>query len=423
MQQRRRSAFVRGVTAAVVLAFVSAAAGQSGGPGGPKWFRGNTHTHTWWSDGDSPPETVVKWYREHGYDFLVLSDHNILSEGEKWVDAGDKRAEAAKRYEEAFGPDGIVKRERAGKTEYRLATLAELRRRFEKPGVFLMIPGEEISDKWEKAPVHLGGVNLKELVPPQGGGSVLEVMQRNVDAVLAQEQKTGWPMLVHINHPNFGWGITAEELAQVRGEQFFEVYNGHPGVRNYGDETHASVERMWDIVLTQRLAELKMPVMYGLATDDAHSFTKMGTGSNPGRGWVRVRAKSLSPDEIVKAMKRGDFYATTGVVLNDVRYEKGVLRVEVEPRSGVAYKIQFIGTKKDYDRTVKPAGKGPLERLTRVYSSDLGKVLFEQAGPCGEYKLAGDELYVRAKVVSTAKHPNPYAEGDVEVAWVQPVRP
>jgi len=68
-------------------------------------------------------------------------------------------------------------------------------------------------------------------------------MQKNVDAVLAQEKKTGQPMFPHINHPNFGWGITAEELAQVRGERFFEVYNGHPGVRNYGDEAHASVER------------------------------------------------------------------------------------------------------------------------------------------------------------------------------------
>ena len=22
------------------------------------WWKGNTHTHTWWSDGDSPPESV-----------------------------------------------------------------------------------------------------------------------------------------------------------------------------------------------------------------------------------------------------------------------------------------------------------------------------------------------------------------------------
>ena len=50
-----------------------------------KWFKGNLHTHTWWSDGDSPPETVTAWYREHGYQFLVLSDHNGLSEGTKWI--------------------------------------------------------------------------------------------------------------------------------------------------------------------------------------------------------------------------------------------------------------------------------------------------------------------------------------------------
>ena len=47
-----------------------------------QWFKGNTHTHTLWSDGDAAPEVAAAWYRDHGYDFLVLSDHNILSEGE-----------------------------------------------------------------------------------------------------------------------------------------------------------------------------------------------------------------------------------------------------------------------------------------------------------------------------------------------------
>ena len=40
------------------------------------WFKGNIHTHTTKSDGDADPEVVVKWFMEHGYDFLVLSDHN-----------------------------------------------------------------------------------------------------------------------------------------------------------------------------------------------------------------------------------------------------------------------------------------------------------------------------------------------------------
>ena len=43
-----------------------------------RWFKGNTHTHTTESDGDSPPEDVTRWYRERGYNFLVLSDHNVL---------------------------------------------------------------------------------------------------------------------------------------------------------------------------------------------------------------------------------------------------------------------------------------------------------------------------------------------------------
>ena len=44
-----------------------------------RWFKGNTHTHTLNSDGDSTPDDVVRWYREHGYDFLVLTDHNFLT--------------------------------------------------------------------------------------------------------------------------------------------------------------------------------------------------------------------------------------------------------------------------------------------------------------------------------------------------------
>ena len=44
-----------------------------------RWFKGNTHTHTVNSDGDSTPEEVVRWYREHGYNFLVLTDHNYLT--------------------------------------------------------------------------------------------------------------------------------------------------------------------------------------------------------------------------------------------------------------------------------------------------------------------------------------------------------
>jgi hypothetical protein len=139
--------------------------------------------------------------------------------------------------------------------------------------------------------VHVNATNLRHLIEPQGGTSVGDVMQRNVDAVLEQREATGQPMFPHINLPNFGWAVKVEDLIALRGEKFFEIYNGHPAVRNEGDDAHPSTERMWDILLAERLVKGEV-VMYGLAVDDSHEYHEFGSGRvNPGRGWVMVRAK------------------------------------------------------------------------------------------------------------------------------------
>ena len=51
----------------------------------PKYWRGNLHTHSLWSDGNDFPEMICQWYSDTGYHFLALPDHNILSEGERWM--------------------------------------------------------------------------------------------------------------------------------------------------------------------------------------------------------------------------------------------------------------------------------------------------------------------------------------------------
>ncbi len=43
-------------------------------------------------------------------------------------------------------------------------------------------------------------------------------------------------------------------------------------------------------------------------------------------------------------MEAGDFYATTGVVLADVRRAGRELAVEIQSDPGATYRIQFIGT-------------------------------------------------------------------------------
>lgn len=393
------------------------------------WWKGNLHTHSLWSDGDNYPEMIADWYKQRGYHFLALSDHNVIQDGERWIDPAKARegASALKKYRDRFGSSWVEQRVQGGVRQVRLKPLQEYRSLLEEPNRFLMIESEEITDRFQSKPIHMNATNLRELIKPQGGNSVTEVIQNNVNAVLEQRKRTGRPMFAHLNHPNFGWAVTAEDMLPVRGERFFEVYNGHPAVFNYGDATRPGMERLWDILLAHRLSSTG-EILYGIAVDDSHHYHQEDVKlSNPGRGWVMVRAASLTPERIVRAMEAGDFYASTGVRLRDIRREKDELSIRIEAEEGVTYTTRFIGTRKGYDTRSEPveakdaAGKPVV--ATRRYSSDIGQVLAEVSGASPSYRFRGDELYVRATITSSKKQVNPYQQEDPERAWVQPVVP
>lgn len=405
-----------------------------------RWWKGNLHTHSLWSDGDHYPEMVADWYKSHGYHFLSLTDHNRLSEGTYWKEvdkaaAGEKALEACRK---RFGKDHVEARTQSGKLVIRLKTLEEIRPMFDEPGRFCLIQGEEITDTYGKkpakaatvpvkeTPVHVNGINLKQRIRPQNGKSIVDTIKRNVLAVERQAEKVGRPMLAILNHPNWKQSLTAEDILAVPCVGFFELYNGGTDVRNFGDAQQAGTERVWDIVLTKRVADGAGPLLYGVGADDTHQVAVMDSNEAiPGRAWVMVRSETLSPDAIVAAMKAGDFYTSTGVVLKDVRFDGKTLRIVIEPQDGVSYTTQFIGSKRGCDLNSTPvtdeAGK-PL-RATRRYSRDIGRVLAEVKGASPSYSLAGDELYVRAKVVSSKPHPYPHAKGETEAAWTQPFVP
>ena len=298
-----------------------------------RWYKGNTHTHTLNSDGDSTPDEVVRWYREHGYRFLVLTDHNFLTP-----------------------VDGLNALYRADEQ-------------------FVVIKGEEVTERFDNKSLHINGLDVSQLVPPQGGTSVVDVLQRNVDAI---RRAKGIP---HINHPNFGWSITQDELRQVRSNRLFEVYNGHPTVNNLGGGGTPGLEDVWDGILSAGV------LLYGIAVDDAHMFKQPGNPDvpGPGRGWVVVRAPRLETRALLESLERGDFYASTGVELTELDVSAERMRIVVRPAASSRYRVQFIG-------------KG-------------GKVLHESLEATASYTFTGAEGYVRARVI----------ESNGRMAWVQPV--
>lgn len=323
-----------------------------------RWYRGNTHTHTTNSDGNMPPADVVRWYREHDYDFVVITDHEFIT------DVAPLNAE--------FGADGS----------------------------FLVLPGEEITqqvtdsthpDKRRQA--HVVAIGLTTVIMPFGdrrivtGMSIAETYARHLAAVKAAGA------VPQVNHPNFRWSVRPDDMSALPDSTLFEVWNGHPRINNLGGaddsgKEQLSTEALWDTLLTRGR------LLFGVASDDSHAFKPANLqdveATRPGLAWVMVRADTLTPAAIMTALRRGDFYSTTGIRLAEYRADAR----EIVLRFGA------------------PTGPGDDRRYRTRFIGRGGRVLAEVGGPVARYAIRGDEGYVRASVT----------DSNGRRLWTQPMR-
>jgi hypothetical protein len=332
------------------------------------WFRGNTHTHTLNSDGNASPDVVVRWYREHGYQFVVITDHDFLTD------------------------------------------TAPLQALFGAEGRFLVIPGEELTQTtMDGDPARSGGrrsghvtaINVSRLVLPVGedqgivgrvapkGTTLAQTFAENI----ARIREAGG--IAQINHPNFLWSVGVEDMADLPDGTLFELWNGHPLINNLGgtdDRGHTSLstEALWDALLTRGRR------IWGVASDDSHDYYDLQNPDSPGpgRGWIFVRAERLTPGDIVGALQRGDFYASTGVTLED--YVASEREIAIVILAGARFGNRVIPTSSRY--------------LTRFIGKG-GRVLAEVPGVRPRYTIRGDEGYVRAVII----------DSNGRKAWTQPV--
>jgi len=148
------------------------------------WYKGNTHCHTIMSDGKNTPADVIAAYHAHGYNFLAITDHNLLLKTDTVKKPSPMRKD------------------------------------------FLLIPGEEASDR---VAVHTTAFGISKYVPistdtrisnntasntnERNSGvkgkhvlTVTEMIQLHVDGTLLAG---GIPF---INHPNFSKGIQVSDM-------------------------------------------------------------------------------------------------------------------------------------------------------------------------------------------------------------------
>jgi hypothetical protein len=314
------------------------------------YLKGQLHVHSSNSgDSETPPDQVARWYRAHGFDFIVFTDHNRITT------LGDT--------------DGL-----------------------------LVFPGVELTQNLETceppppAPglgclLHVNALFVTETsspairwTPPPGVPRRLDLYANALD----ETQRLGG--LAQLDHPNFHWGADAVLVAELvhRGLALFEVANQSSDVANEGDADHPSTEALWDSVLTAG------GILYGVATDDAHHYDDADavrargvTPDTGDHGWVMVHA-TRDHSAIRDAVMRGDFYSSTGVVLD--RIERTTDALVIAGADG-EYDFAFIGLG--------------------------GRVLARSHGRAATFPLGSARGgYVRATVTD--------ARG--RRAWVQPIR-
>ncbi len=281
------------------------------------WLKGSTHVHAKPS-GDSvePIDKVVAWYETRGYDFIVLSDHNKVSE--------------------VAGADGV-----AGSTPGQVAV------RVPEKGL-IVIAGVELThnpsgcvpagDASGKCRIHVNALGVTQR--PDGKIEWAErKSKQRIDmyqAALTTTERLGGAF-AQINHPNYYFGTTPELLVELakRGARLVEIANVQFTKWNAGDSTWLSTEALWDAALAQGAR------LWGVASDDAHDYPGPDGKYPPGGGWVVVRSKR-EPRAILEALAAGRFYASTGVELSRAEVDGEQLVVEVPLAGGRQHTITFI---------------------------------------------------------------------------------
>ena len=318
----------------------------------PGFLKGQLHLHSNRSgDSDTPPDDVANWYRGRGYDFIVFTDHNRITDTE----------------------------DRGGMLTLPGVELTQNVRTCEpppRPGHACLL---HVDALLVSAPPSDGLLRWPEPAPTHR----VDLYGRGVDLAL----ELGG--IAQLNHPNFHFAADLEQVVAMakRGLGMIEVANMAVDSQNEGDASHPSTEALWDAALS-RGAKL-----YATATDDAHHYADADRVRAAGEtayvgdlGWVMVRAEK-TPNAIRAALTRGDFYATTGLLLSRVELSPESIAVEVaqDPaRGGVVLEV---------------IGEG-------------GRVLARDASPVMRFDpRAASGSYLRVRAIAA----------DGRRAWTQPI--
>lgn len=158
-------------------------------------------------------------------------------------------------------------------------------------------------------------------------------------------------------HPNWQGNLGTgcwylSDLDKLPDFQLIEIFNHH-------SDYHADI-KLWEQVL--RHYGPSHPI-WGVAVDDSDN------GELLNRGWIMVKAKDLTEENVFKALGSGSFYSTTGPTADFT-----VAESTIQVKAHIAGDIRFL--------------------------NHQGNLVGQTQGIFGEYRPRGDEGFIRVELES-----------------------
>ena len=303
-------------------------------PQGGQFYKANLHCHTVLSDGHWTKEQVKAEYQKRGYSIVAFTDHRHYGWHPELMD-------------EHFIPLAAYE--------------ADLNEPFPASGSFQRVRTYHLNF-YDTAPQARSG--FAALQPPQVYGDL-----DALNAFIARQNADGF--LCCYNHPY--WSLQCyDDYKDLKGVFAMEIYNHGcelDGLYGYAPQSYDEMLRA------------SGKALFCVATDDNHDAYEPGDPRcDSFGGWTMLKLPELCYDAVISALKKGDFYASTGPELRELYIQNGLLYVKCSPVEKIYMVTQGRGCK----MALAPAGEN---RLTEAV-----------------FPLTGHEGYIRVDCRDASGH-------------------
>ena len=285
-----------------------------------QFYKANLHSHSTISDGNLTPAEMKEAYRARGYSILAFTDHEILADHS---DLNDEHFLAITGYE-------LSVNERTDKPWPQKKTChLNLYARDPHNTTHICFHPEQFwfcSEEVYGKLKYVGEYYVRDHTP------------ECINDIIRTARENGF--IVAYNHPHWS-REDPRDFLNYEGLFAMEIYN-------HGSNSGGFFEydiQAYDLMLRAGKR------LFCSAADDNHNKNPYGIFTDSFGGFDMIKASSLTYDNVIGALERGDFYASQGPEIHELYLEDGAVHVRCSPAKAVTYTpgVRRNGARFGYD--------------------------------------------------------------------------